>query len=239
MGYKSRYMSAFWVFILLVFLPLSSGGCAMATWPAKVQHHPTLSLSNYRTFSFSLPVTANVLEGEAREEIIKLLGKGGYRYVEDKERADFVVEERVLWEEKMGYTPPSVRYTPMYTPTTIIYVPTYIPERPYTYYDFYASLTFYDRVSQERIYEGKIEGTTSYLDLAEIYRDLIQQSHLPLSTGQARPLKKEVYKVYTTRYSRVYHRAGCPELGAEGLIEFQSAEEASGAGAIACGRCNP
>lgn len=211
----------------------------MATWPGRVYQNPTLPLSNYHTFSFSLPVTANILEDKAREKIIKLLEKNGYKYVEDKETADFVVEEKILWEEKIGYTPPRVEYTPVYTRTTIIYLPSYIPERPYTYYDFYASLTFYDRASQEKIYEGKTEGTTSSLDLGEIYQDLIKQSNLPLSLGKAKVSTKESYKVYTTRHSKIYHMAGCPELGAEELIEFGSAKEASDAGASACPKCRP
>lgn len=224
---------------LFVVFSLTFGGCAMATWPAKVYQNPTYTLSSYRTFSFALPVTANILEDKAREEIIELLEKNGYKYVVDKEDADFIVEERTLWEEKVGYTPSTVEYTPVYTHTTVIYIPRYIPGRPYTYYDFQTTLTFYDRISQEKIYEGETEGTTSSLDLGEIYRDLIKQSNLPISLGQAKPLTKETYKVYAPRYSKTYHRAGCPELGSEALVEFQSAEEASKAGATACQRCKP
>ncbi|MDI6760704.1 MAG: hypothetical protein QMD05_07735, partial [Candidatus Brocadiaceae bacterium] len=29
------------------------------------------------------------------------------------------------------------------------------------------------------------------------------------------PQPKVSYKVYTTRYSKIYHKAGCPALGAE------------------------
>ena len=232
-------MSAPAVFILFTLLPFYLWGCAMATWTGRVYQNPTHSLSNYRTFSVTLPVTANVMEDKAREKIIKLLEKKDYKYVEAKETADFMVEERLQWEEKIGYTPPRVEYTPLYTRTTTIYIPSYIPERPYTYYEFSASLTFYDGGSHEKIYEGNTEGTTSYLDPEEIYRDLIKQGNLPVSLGRAKVLTKESYKVYTTRNSKIYHRAGCPELGAEELIEFRSAEEAGEAGASACQRCKP
>ena len=231
-------MTTIATFIFFVLLTLSSG-CAMATWPGRVYQNPALPLSNYHTFSFTLPVTANIMEDRAREKVIKLLEKKGYKYVEDKEAADFVVEERLQWEEKMGYTPPRVEYTPIYTRTSIIYIPSYIPERPYTYYEFSASLTFYDGVSHEKIYEGSTEGTASYLDPGEIYGDLMKQGNLPVSLGKARAFTRESYKVYTTRYSRIYHKAGCPELGAEGLIEFKSPEEAVEAGASACQRCRP
>ncbi len=224
------------MFILLVF---SYGGCATTTWPARVYHNPTLPLSNYRTFSFDIPVTANILEDKGREKIVKLLEKNGYRYVEDREAADFIVEESTQWEEKIGYTPPRVQYTPFYTHTSIIYIPSYVPERPYIYYDFYASLTFYDRASHEKIYEGDAGGTTSYLDLGEIYEDIIRQSNLPLSVGRVKVLTKEAYRVYATRRSKIYHRAGCPELEGEELIEFKSPEEAGEAGATACQRCRP
>lgn len=227
------------VFLLLALLPLFSGGCAMATWPATVYKNPNFSLKNYNTFSFTLPVTANVMEDKTREKMIKLLEKNGYKYVENKETADFLVEEKSLWEEKTSYTAPRVEYTPLYTGATVIYIPTYVPERPYTYYQFFASLTFYDRISKEKIYEGNIEGTTSYLDLEEVYRDLIKQSNLPLSAGQAKAPIKESYKVYTARNSKIYHRAGCPELGTEELLEFNSAEEAKNAGGRACQRCRP
>lgn len=240
-------MSTIIAFALFVLLPLSSVGCATATWPAKVYHSPTYSLGSYRTFSFNLPVTANILEDKGRERIIKLLGKSGYKYVEDKEFADFIVEERTQWEERIGYTPQRVEYTPIRTQTGFIYLPSYTPERPYIYYDFSADLTFYDRVSREKIYEANTSGTTSYLDLAEIYQDLIKQGNLPVAGAMPRgtaaaagpPPAKASYKVYTTRYSKIYHRAGCPELGAEELVEFKSPEEASTAGASACQRCKP
>ena len=258
-------MSTIIAFALFVLLPLSTVGCATAIWPAKVYHNPTYSLGSYRTFSFNLSVTANVLEDKGRERIIKLLGKSGYKYVEDKETADFIVEERTQWEERIGYTPQRVEYTPVRTQTAIIYIPSYTPERPYIYYDFSADLTFYDRVSRAKIYEANTAGTTSFLDMGEIYQDLIRQGNLPVAgvgatpSGTAGatgpPQAKASYKVYTTRYSKIYHRAGCPALGAEPqryspgapppglgaeeLVEFKSPEEASTAGASACQRCKP
>lgn len=248
--------------ILFVLLTLSPG-CTTATWPAKVYHSPTYSLGSYRTFSFNLSVTANILEDKGRERIVKLLEKSGYKYVEDKEVADFIVEERTQWEERIGYTPQRVEYTPIRTQTGFIYLPSYTPERPYIYYDFSADLTFYDRVSKAKIYEANTAGTTSSLDMGEIYQDLIRQGNLPVAGAVPRgttavtvpPPAKASYKVYTTRYSKIYHRAGCPALGAEPqyyspgapppgpgaeeLVEFKSPEEASTAGASACQRCKP
>ncbi len=232
-----------WMFIfkklilLIVLLPLAFG-CAMANWPAKVYHNPTVTLSNYHTFSFTLPFTANIIEEEGREKIIKLLEKNGYKYIENKETADFLVEEKSLWEAKTGFTPSRVEYAPLYTGTTFIYIPTYIPQRPYTYYEFYTTLTFYDRYSNEKIYEGKTEGTSSYLDIGEIYEDLVKQSNLPLSLGHSKVHGTE-QKVYARQNSKIYHKAGCPDLGTEGLIEFTSAEEADNAGGIRCPKCNP
>lgn len=45
--------------------------------------------------------------------------------------------------------------------------------------------------------------------------------------------------VYTTHYSNVYHRAGCPELGTEDLVQFESSQDARNAGGIPCKDCNP
>jgi hypothetical protein len=226
-------------FALFVLLALYSGGCATASWPAKVYRDPALSLSNYYTFSFTLPFTANIVEEEGRDKIIKLLEQNGYKYIEDRDTADFVVEEKCHWEEKEGYTPSRMEYTPIYTRTTIIYIPSYVPGQPYIYYEFHATLTFYDRASQRKIYEGATEGTTVSLDLGDIYQDIIKQSNLPVSLGKTRVLATEPYKVYANRDSKVYHRAGCPELGAEGLIEFKSPEEAIAAGALSCPKCSP
>ncbi|HHT9120906.1 MAG TPA: DUF4136 domain-containing protein [Candidatus Hypogeohydataceae bacterium YC41] len=224
---------------LFVFFPLAFAGCAMTSWPAKVYRNPNLPLSNYSTFSFALPVTANIMEDQARDKIIKLLEKNGYRYLEDKESADFIADEKFLWEEKVGYTPARVEYTPLYTQTSVIYIPRYFPERPYTYYDFSASVTFYDRVSQEKIYEGKTEGSASSLDPEEIFQAIIKQSNLPISLGKPKTPPKESYKVYTTKFSKIYHRAGCPELGTEELIEFKNPEEAQEAGGTPCQKCKP
>ncbi|MFN3466910.1 MAG: hypothetical protein ACK4WF_04310, partial [Candidatus Brocadiales bacterium] len=102
---------------------------------------------------------------------------------------------------------------------------------------------------------GSTEGTASYLDPGEIYGDLMKQGNLPVSLGRARVLTTGPYKVYTTKHSKIYHKAGCPALGAEpqryspgapplglgaeGLIEFKSPGEAVEAGASACQTCKP
>lgn len=226
-------------FMIMLLTLVSFAGCATTSWPARVYKDPALSLSNYYTFSFALPFTANIVEDEGRDKIIKLLEQNGYKYIEDREAADFVVEEKCQWEEREGYTPSRMEYTPIYTRTTIIYIPSYVPGQTYTYYEFHASLTFYDRASQRKIYEGETGGTTMTLDLGDIYQDIIKQSNLPVSLGKARVLATETYKVYADRDSKVYHRAGCPELGTEGLIEFNSPEEAIEAGALPCPKCKP
>src|SRR3989338_11110212 len=105
----------------------------------------------------------------------------------DKETADFIVEERTQWEERIGNTPQRVEYTPVRTQTGFIYLSSYTPERPYIYYDFSADLTFYDRVSRAKIYEANTAGTTSFLDMGEIYQDLIRQGNLPVAGGGATP----------------------------------------------------
>ncbi len=45
--------------------------------------------------------------------------------------------------------------------------------------------------------------------------------------------------VYTTHYSNIYHRANCPELGNEDLVQFESPKDARNAGGVPCKGCKP
>jgi hypothetical protein len=76
-----------------------------------------------------------------------------------------------------------------------------------------------------------------------MWEKTLEQEPNSLTTRQKAPQIDKTWSgpVYSTKYSRLFHRPDCGELinKSDDKIEFLSREHATRDGAIACPACNP